>query len=616
MADEKVRVVVEAQDKASGILGGINKGMLGIGIAAAAGAKIAVEALSFIANTAKDTAAAAIEAANKQEDADRKLSFALKTLGGDYQTAFVEAKDFAGSLQEVTTFGDETTQGVQALLISLGRLEGETLKRATKATLDMSAALGIDLQAAAKLVSQAATGMTSSLSRYGLVLDKNIPENEKFNAALELMERNFGGISEELAGTFQGRLTQIQNLFGDILEVIGDAIIKSPELISVLEGVKDTLSDLLNFLKSVDLKDAIGSLLIEFERLAQGALTAGQVIGIALPGHFGGLKVAALATAQVMKDRLAEITAPAKELRVLREELADLEEQMKSGVSPALLSRYKELREILGLDLPEAAKTFNTEIEETNEQLDAVAEHFKRISEEDPVFEAIFGNAVQLSEELNAELAKTESELQAFQEASDAFEESLRNAKVISGDLPSDFKEANQDLGLQEEIVGTIGAGVSNIGDELLAGAFGAKVAYGEFFKQFFKDIAKAIAKAILLKSIQSATGGFLSFGFSSGGVVPEAQSGGIVQGTGFRDTVPALLTPGEAIIRRPIVEEIERRLVGGEGSGPTADRTPLNLNVKIEENFSTERVRILMDRITDLVEQSNFRIVASEVRS
>lgn len=614
MADEKVRVVVEAKDQASGIFGGINLGLVGIGVAALGAAKIATEALGKIVDISKQVASAAIAAANEQEDADRKLSFALKSLGGDYKTAFVEAKEFAGSLQEVTAFGDETTEKVQALLVSLGRLEGETLNRATKATLDMSAALGIDLQASAKLVSQAATGMTSSLSRYGLVLDKNIPENEKFNAALELMERNFGGISEELAGTFQGRLSQIQNLFGDILEVVGDAIIKSPELISALEGVKEALTEVLALVKSTDLKAGFGELLIQFERVASGALTTGEILATALPLRFQGVGAAASALARVLKAELAEIVAPAKELKVLRQELSDLEKEFEKGITPGRLARYKELRKILGIDLPEAADALTESLVETNEELSLVEQHFQALRKEgeDPVFDAIFGNGVQLSGDLNANLEQTESQLAAFVGATDAFAESFRNATQLSGDLPATVRETNDEFGLQEEIVGEIGFGVNRISDELLAGALGAEVAYGEFFKQFFRDITRAIAKAILLKSINAATGGF--FGFGAGGFVG-AQTGGFVQGIANRDSVPALLTPGEVVVRKPVVDEVERRLVGEGLSRESPSEPSVNLNVTVAENFSTERVRILLDKLNELVEDQNFRVVASEVK-
>jgi methyl-accepting chemotaxis protein len=623
MADEKVRVVVEAQDQASGVLGGLGKNFLGFGLAAVAGIKIASEAFQALTGFIKDTAKAAIDAANVQEDADRRLSFALKSLGGDYRTAFVEAKEFAGSLQEVTAFGDETIEGVQALLVSLGRLEGETLKRATKATIDMSAALGVDLNAAAKLVSQASQGMTGSLSRYGIVLDKNIPESEKFAEVLRVMERNFGGVSEELAGTFQGRLQQIQNLFGDILEVIGDVIIKSPELLTLLEGIKNALADTLEFLKGVDLKDAFGELVINLANVAQGALLAGQAIGFVLRPALGKTAVAIEAMSAVLAKQVEELVKPVKEIQELREEYKRLGEQLEEGIRPQLLKRYLELQEILGEGLPEAASTLKGELEEVNEELDVIGAHFEKLQEQDPAFAAIFEEAKFFSGDLSADVMQLEEDMRSLAEASAAFAESLKEAKTFSGDLPEDAKEAAKENEVFVAVVEELQFQALRLGDTFVDAAFGAEVSWGDFFKQFLKDIARAIAQALILKAITAGiggegggqvgggllsgipvVGGFLSGLFQTGGQVPGLRVG--------RDTVPAFLSPGEVIVRNPVVEEVERRLIGGEGGD---DRTPIAFNFQILDSSERERIERFVEGMNDLAEFNNLRVVATDLR-
>jgi TP901 family phage tail tape measure protein len=59
------------------------------------------------------------------------------------------------------------------------------------------------------------------------------------------------------------------------------------------------------------------------------------------------------------------------------------------------------------------------------------------------------------------------------------------------------------------------------------------------------------------------------SFGFNQGGVVPKGYaSGGYVPGSGNRDTVPAMLTPGEFVIRKKAVQAIGVDKLGAMNQG------------------------------------------------
>ncbi len=78
-------------------------------------------------------------------DAINELNTALKASGEFSKAASLELQEYASSLQAITKFGDEAILQTQALIQSLGQLDKEALKKATAATLDMAAALGIDL---------------------------------------------------------------------------------------------------------------------------------------------------------------------------------------------------------------------------------------------------------------------------------------------------------------------------------------------------------------------------------------------------------------------------------------------------------------------------------------
>src|SRR5690606_38025001 len=93
-----------------------------------------------------------VKAAQVQQDSINALNTALKATGQFTEGTSKEFQAFASELQNSSKFGDEVILQNAALIQSLGGLEKEGLKGATQAAIDMAAALGIDLKAAATLV--------------------------------------------------------------------------------------------------------------------------------------------------------------------------------------------------------------------------------------------------------------------------------------------------------------------------------------------------------------------------------------------------------------------------------------------------------------------------------
>lgn len=187
--------------------------------------------------------------AQVQEDAVNKLNTALKLSGQFSTAASKELQDYASALQQTTKFGDEAIIETAALIQSLGQLDKEGLKKATAATLDLSAALGIDLNAAALLVGKAAAGEVSSFSRYGLVIKKGADNAETFATALDAINRKFGGAAAAQAETFSGVVDQLNNAYGDTLETLGKLVTENKFFIEGIKFAKEEIEKLDNFLK-------------------------------------------------------------------------------------------------------------------------------------------------------------------------------------------------------------------------------------------------------------------------------------------------------------------------------------------------------------------------------
>ena len=100
------------------------------------------------------------ETAIEQEKVEKKLSHQL----GRSSKGLL---NYASGLQSVTKFGDEAIIGVQGMLAAFTKDE-EQIKLATKATLDLAEAKGMDLRTAGDLVSKTLGSSTNALSRYGI----------------------------------------------------------------------------------------------------------------------------------------------------------------------------------------------------------------------------------------------------------------------------------------------------------------------------------------------------------------------------------------------------------------------------------------------------------------
>ena len=95
---------------------------------------------------------------------------------------------------------------------------------ATKATLDLAAAKGFDLVAAADLVSKTLGSSTNALSRYGIEVVGAVGSTERLESLTGNLARVFGGQATEQANTMTGAIAQMNNALGDAGEVMGEVL--------------------------------------------------------------------------------------------------------------------------------------------------------------------------------------------------------------------------------------------------------------------------------------------------------------------------------------------------------------------------------------------------------
>jgi len=190
---------------------------------------------------------------------------------------------------------------------------------------------------------------------------------------------------------------------------------------------------------------------------------------------------------------------------------------------------------------------------------------------------------VQIAEELGGfrQIGKVIPLLQQFSVA----QEALNVAQRGSGSLARDAATAQQSLAVQiikvkeqflELIRGVTETPTFQIMAQSALTLASALIKVAESLKPIL-PIISAIAAVKFAKGMSGFLGGLAGSlsgakGFNAGGKVQAFATGGMVPGSGNRDTVPAMLTPGEFVMRKSSVQKIGAKNLKMMNEGGKAD--------------------------------------------
>lgn len=177
-----------------------------------------------------------VEAANAEELALTKLANSM-ALNGTYTAA--AAKDlqaFASEMERTTNVGDDVIANNLSILSSLTKLESEGLKTAQKAALDLSVAVGMDLEGATRLIAKGINGNVEAFNRYGIKVEEGATKSERLSNIMTALAGT-SGAAEGATKTFDGQLGRISNTWGNITEAVATSITKNKAAINVLDAV-------------------------------------------------------------------------------------------------------------------------------------------------------------------------------------------------------------------------------------------------------------------------------------------------------------------------------------------------------------------------------------------
>jgi len=183
----------------------------------------------------------ALKASSDNQIEINNLNSALSRAGILSKETSLELQGFADAIEATSTVTGGAVVDTITYLTSLTRLDKDGLQAATRSALDLSQALGIDLQAATTLVAKAANGNVSAFGRYGIEIQKGATDAETFANTLEKLNAQFGGAAASKLNTTAGAVTALGNAYEKSIEPLGDLIIQNPIVTATINEVKDGL---------------------------------------------------------------------------------------------------------------------------------------------------------------------------------------------------------------------------------------------------------------------------------------------------------------------------------------------------------------------------------------
>lgn len=262
----------------------------------------------------------AVEAAAEAEKVQAQLGAVLKSTGKAANLSAEDINKQAKALQKITTFGDEAIVSSANLLLTFTNIKDKVFQDALPAILDMSEALGQDLKTSSIQVGKALNDPIrglGALSKVGVTFteeQKRVVEQlvktgqvaEAQKLILAELNREFGGSASAAADTYQGKLKQLKEQFGDMQEEIGNALL--PVLIQLVQAITPLIEKTTQWMLAHP--ELTKWLLIAGASVSALVFVIGS-LGVLLPGiiaAFGALSVPVLAITGIIAGLALAVT--------------------------------------------------------------------------------------------------------------------------------------------------------------------------------------------------------------------------------------------------------------------------------------------------------------------
>ncbi len=453
----EAQIKFTAKDKTKGVFGSVKSQLIGIGAA-----YLGWQAVTGIIGSI-------IDKAKENEKAWTAVAASLQRHGMEVDDNVDKIKAFADEMQTLTGISDETIgKGIQGFL-DYGQSVDDAFDT-MKVAIDFAAGANMQLGSAVELLQKAAVGYTGTLSRYGIIIDENIPKSEKFAAAIDQINERFSGAAQAEADTYAVRIAVMGQKWGDLQEKIGLELLPVlGELTNTLSIAIDTMMALFDTEVSTASEDSIVSLadqVADFNRELKGSID--NIVGF---GNIflGAVKIASQAFQIAFIDPMLGAFALIKSgldgiIQLIAGDFAAAWETFKAIPEEALQPWVDDIG-----DIEAGWERIKTGIDAVTESTQAAAESTKA------VLENIVANVEANVEAINTIYETGYERRQIFARDQDEVEEEYA---VISIDRTG--KLLKKTIGLQGKAAKQIGDAWEETGKEIsIAGAATADALHG-----------------------------------------------------------------------------------------------------------------------------------------
>lgn len=500
----------------------------------------------------------------------KSIELLLQKQGQATQANVQAIRDQARAITQSSIATEEQVLAAVSLGLSLGATREQSIRLA-RASTDLAAALGTDVETATRQLGRTLGGYAGELGEVIPELKNFTSEQLQAGAALDLIDQKFGGFGETLADTVQGSLNNLNSAMEQLKTALGDVLTES---VGFTDGINSLASSISNLASTVERnKGALADL-----------LPAG--LGQLLPAGAGAL-----------------LSAPRAIGRATAEE--DPRDVFRSAISGGDLNQ-------LGIEARLASNAFGdvipvviTDLSQSTQRLlaDAQAQAIRETTIDVGPFPESQGPSRGGTPFALGSAAAGNGEGFTFGQLPDYGD--LEKQLDDAGKEAEQLRDTTREIGAAALAAGASDAFISIF----LEGADAAEVLESAI-KNIIKQLAAAVVQALVFKAIIGGATGGAGLLFATGGTVPRVRKAatGMVAGPDRAvDSVPALLAPGEVVVTRAQAE----RVFGGAAnnlSQPTLNFAP---TIVAPES----QARALLSEVNDLIERRGYRLVASEVR-
>lgn len=558
-------------------LGSTIKGYLGPALAAAAAAAGALAIKMGVEG---------VQAAIADQKTVEVLAQTLENLGEAHRKAGVE--EFIAGLESATGVADEQLRPALGLLVQATGDVDEAQRR-LKQAMDLSIGTGQSFDGVVQALARSlATGTKGTLTRYGIIIDDNTLKTEGFGAALDQAAEKFKGMADREAKTLEGRLrilnTEIDNLkeaFGyGLLNALGDTEQGVGDVTDSVRDLKPAMEDLGESIGSFA-KDASGFIgfLVDVKANVDGVLDSWGQLGDLVPGLVGGLINPLQGVAQHAKLAAAALTGNNKALNEALGNTAETSGDAASGVSG--------FGGAAGAAAPEAADLADS-VDDLEEAARQAAEEFDKLSDAISRTSAVSGYQKAI-DDLRKTIKDTKGETSIFNDKGRETVDGYVNLAKNAGDYIETLDSQAQKAATARDTLDTLKTqlGKTKMDPATAAALLGPFQGLIDDLEEAGLDVSALQAQLDNIKSktititIKTSTTGGLPPGvdpsewYATGGPVTHYYAGG--GRSRGSDTVPAVLTPGEFVMRRSAVKQFGASLFSqlNRGINPLAGMTP-----------------------------------------